>query len=428
MKEQKLLPTENPLRGEIEVPGDKSISHRSVIFGALANGVTRVSHFLDSEDCMRTVTAFREMGVSIEKQGNSLLIDGKGPEALIEPKEPLYFGNSGTTARLMIGVLAGLPFFTTAYGDVSLTNRPMNRVVDPLRLMGAIIDGRLEGSKLPLAIRGNGLTGIEYRLPVKSAQVKSAVLLAGLLADGKTTVEESTVSRNHTETMLQAFGASILIEGSTVSLQGKQPLTATDIYVPGDISSAAFFLVAAAIVPGSNVTLLNVGLNESRTGIIDVLKAMGAAVEVGNIHRKGGELLGNISITYQDLHATTIEGDMIPRLIDEIPVIALLATQAKGRTIIKDAKELRVKETDRIKAVTEVLTSLGARIEEREDGLIVEGKSKLTGNKVASYHDHRMAMMATIASLITDGEVVIDDISPVATSYPRFFQDLQQIK
>ncbi|CDQ39812.1 MULTISPECIES: 3-phosphoshikimate 1-carboxyvinyltransferase [Virgibacillus] len=427
MKELKLSAVNAPLQGELEVPGDKSISHRSVIFGALAHGVTTVSHFLDGEDCMRTVDIFRAMGVSIDKEGSQLKIVGKGRQALTEPTAPLYFGNSGTTARLMLGILAGLPFFTTVYGDASLTKRPMNRVVDPLCQMGAHIDGRKDGNYLPLAINGDTLSGIHYHLPVKSAQVKSAVLLAGLYANGETTVVETSLTRNHTETMLQAFGADIEIEGKEITVKGNQTLSANDVYVPGDISSAAFFLAAAAIVQGSSIRLLHVGLNETRTGIIDVLKAMGANVIVEEVHSKGGELLGNIRIAQSPLIGTTIEGEMIPRLIDEIPIIALLATQAVGTTVIKDAEELRVKETDRILAVTEVLTRLGADVEATDDGLIVHGKTPLTGNEVASYHDHRIAMMASVASLITNGEVIIDDISPVATSYPNFYKDLDHL-
>lgn len=427
LKERILQPINRPLQGTIEVPGDKSISHRSIMFGSIAQGTTTVDHFLDSEDCMRTINIFRAMGVTIEQQGSSITIHGKGSQSLTEPVEPLYFGNSGTTARLMLGILAGLPMFTTLYGDISLTKRPMNRVVDPLRLMGASIAGRSQGNYLPLAVDGRRLKSIYYHLPVKSAQVKSAVLLAGLFAEGITTVTEISPTRNHTESMLRAFGVELNKNGSDISIHGKQALTATDIYVPGDISSAAFFLVAAAIVPDSQLKLLHVGLNETRTGIMDVLLAMGADLRIEEEQVKGGERIGNIIIRYQELTATTIEGEMVPRLIDEIPIIALLATQAEGTTVIKDAAELRVKETDRIRAVTETLTKLGASVEETEDGLIIHGKTQLHGNRVQSYHDHRMAMMASIASLVATSEIAIDDISPIATSYPRFYDDLNQI-
>lgn len=427
MNELKLHPYLKALSGEIEVPGDKSISHRAVIMGSLANGTTHVSHFLDGEDCMRTVQAFRSMGVSIEKKESRLIIEGKGHGALEEPKEPIYFGNSGTTARLMLGLLAGLPFFTTVYGDPYLSNRPMDRVVNPLKQMDAVIDGRGDGSYVPLAIRGTKLKGIRYTLPVKSAQVKSAVLLAGLYAEGETKVSEQTATRNHTENMLHAFHADITIDGMHTTITNKQPLRATDVYVPGDISSAAFFLAAAAILPGSSVRLKNVGLNQTRTGIIDVLKQMGATIEINNQQSISGELLGDLTVTYAALHSTTIEGDIIPRLIDEIPVIALLATQADGTTIIRNAEELRVKETDRIAAVVDVLSTLGANLEATADGIIIYGKTELTGGNVSTYNDHRIAMMAVIASLVAKEDVVLDDASSIAISYPTFFKDLQNI-
>lgn len=427
MKDVVLPKATGPLIGEIEVPGDKSISHRSVILGSLAKGKTKITHFLDGEDCMRTVEAFRKMGVNIKKNDLELEIEGKGIDALQEPLEPLNFGNSGTTTRLMLGLLAGLPFFTTIYGDASLSKRPMDRVVHPLRKMGASFTGRDDGNLLPIAIQGGNLNGIIYELPVKSAQVKSAILLAGLVADGKTTVIESAQTRDHTERMLQAFGADIHIQGNQISITNKNELRAVDVYVPGDISSAAFFLVAAAIVPGSELTLKNVGINESRSGIIDVMEQMGAALQITNERVMSGERVGDITVKYSDLNATVIEGDIIPRLIDEIPIIALLATQAKGTTIIRDAEELRVKETDRIAAVAEVLTTLGADIETTEDGMTIKGKTKLTGGNTSAYHDHRMAMMNAIASLVADREVIIDDVSSISISYPDFFQDMEKV-
>ncbi|MFC3038922.1 3-phosphoshikimate 1-carboxyvinyltransferase [Virgibacillus xinjiangensis] len=422
-----LSPSPNPLKGTIEVPGDKSISHRAVIFGSLAEGVTKVTHFLDGEDCMRTVHAFQTMGVNIKREGDSLIIDGKGIAALEEPDQPLYFGNSGTTSRLMIGLLAGLPFFTASWGDPSLSKRPMDRVVNPLRDMGAIIDGREKGSKLPLSIRGTRLQSIDYTLPVKSAQVKSAVLFAGLLADGVTKVRELTQTRNHTENMLKAFQADITTDGNTTEITGRKALKATNIYVPGDISSAAFFIAAAAIVPESQVVLKNVGLNGTRTGILDVLKKMGADMEVSNQKEVGGEMIGDLTVKHTELQGVKIKGDIIPRLIDEIPIIALLATQAEGTTVIKDAEELRVKETDRIAAVTEVLSSLGADIEATEDGMVIKGRAKITGGEVSAYNDHRIAMMGAIASLISEEEVTIDDDSSIAISYPNFFEDLNSV-
>ncbi|WP_106497411.1 3-phosphoshikimate 1-carboxyvinyltransferase [Lentibacillus sp. Marseille-P4043] len=426
MGKKELKPCQQPLTGVIEVPGDKSISHRAVILGSLATGTTKVRNFLDGEDCMRTVTIFQSLGVKIEKDEKTLLIHGKGVKALTEPKAPLYFGNSGTTARLMIGVLAGLPLFTTVYGDPSLTKRPMDRVVTPTRQMGANFDGRENSSYLPLAIRGGGLTGISYQLPVKSAQVKSAVLLAGILADGMTEVVEQAETRNHTENMLQAFGANVNKDENSIIVKGKQELLATDIYVPGDISSAAFFFAAAAIVPGSNLTLKNVGLNETRTGIIDVLQIMGVPITIANQQIIGGEKIGDITISKANLTSATIEGDLVPKLIDEIPIIALLATQAEGTTIIRDAAELRVKETDRIAAVVDVLTTLGANIEATDDGMIIHGKTPLTGGYVRAYDDHRIAMMIAIASRITSESVFLDDEASIAISYPNFFADLEK--
>lgn len=427
MSECTLQQSNNPLSGEILVPGDKSISHRAVIFGSLANGITKITHFLDGEDCMRTVEAFREMGVSIDVHDTTLIIKSKGVKRLVEPDQPLDFGNSGTTTRLMLGILAGLPFFTTIYGDASLSKRPMDRVVNPLRQMGAIIDGRFNGSLLPIAVRGTAIKGINYTLPVKSAQVKSAILLAGLLAEGETKVTEPIPTRNHTENMLKAFGADLTIDGNTITVTNKSDLTGTDVHVPGDISSAAFFLVAGAIVPGSEILLKNVGLNPSRTGIIEVLNRMGAKIQIVTEHSTSGEAFGNVRIAHGSLKSITIEGEIIPRLIDEIPVIALLATQAEGTTVIRNAEELRVKETDRITAIVDVLSTLGADITATEDGLIIKGQTPLKGGKIASYDDHRIAMMGVIASLITDGEVTIDDTSCIAISYPNFFKDLESI-
>lgn len=417
----------SPLIGQIHVPGDKSISHRAIMLGSIAKGTTKIENFLDGEDCLHTIDIFRKMGVSIEQDGTNVTIESEGYKAFQEPLEPLYFGNSGTTARLMLGILSGLPFHTVLHGDPYLTVRPMDRVVIPLRKMGAQIDGRNNGSFLPLAIRGQQLQGIEYDIPVKSAQVKSAILLAGLFAEGKTTVRELAKTRDHTENMLRAFGANLQVNGNEITITNKNDLTAVDVTVPGDISSAAFFLVAASIVPNSELTLYNVGLNETRTGIIDVLNAMGANVTISNKRTSGGELLGDLTIRYSDLTGTTIEGDIIPRLIDEIPIIALLATQAEGKTVIKDAEELRVKETDRISAVVEVLTTLGAHIEEKEDGMIIYGKTPLKGGSIKSYSDHRMAMLGVIASFICEETVQMDDVSSIAISYPNFFEHVEQI-
>ncbi|SEQ25968.1 3-phosphoshikimate 1-carboxyvinyltransferase [Virgibacillus subterraneus] len=426
MKDMKLSPCSNALNGILQVPGDKSISHRAVILGSLAKGTTKVTHFLTGEDCLRTINAFKLLGVDIEVDNTTLYIRSNGLSHFKEPIEPIYFGNSGTTARLMLGVLSGLPFFTASYGDASLTSRPMDRVIIPLQQMGTSINGRSNGSYLPLAINGGGLSGVQYTLPVKSAQVKSAILLAGLFAEGTTEVIEPTATRNHSENMLKAFGADISIEDTCISITN-QPLTATDVFVPGDISSAAFFMVAAAIVPGSNLTLKNVGLNFTRTGIIDVLTEMGASISISNKQTISGEDFGDITISYKKLQGIVINGDIIPRLIDELPIIALLATQAEGETVIGDAEELRLKETDRIEAVVEGLTTLGAEVKPTKDGMMIEGNSVLVGGSVNSYNDHRIAMMHAIASLITQNEVVIDDVSSVAISYPNFFQDLTSV-
>ncbi len=420
-------PTKKGLQGKLMIPGDKSISHRSIMLGALAEGKMAIQNFLPGEDCLHTINIFRQFGVSIEQEGTDVTITSPGVHSFKEPTVPLYFGNSGTTARLMLGILSALPFHTLIYGDPHLTIRPMDRVVTPLSSMGAKIDGREEGKFLPIAVRGSTLQGITYEMPVKSAQVKSAILLAGLFANGKTTVIEQTKTRNHTENMLAAFGAHISVNGNEITITNQHQLKQKNITVPGDISSAAFFLVAAAIVPGSILTLKNVGLNDTRTGIIDVLQKMNANISIENIEISGGEKLGDITVSYSHLTSTMIEGDSIPRLIDEIPIIALLATQANGTTIIKDAEELRVKETDRINAVVTNLKMLGANIEETKDGMVIQGKTDLKGGKLLSYSDHRMAMMAVIATFICTEKVMIDDVSSIAVSYPNFFNDVRVV-
>ena len=428
MKNKVFSKTNRPLLGELRIPGDKSISHRAVMLGSIAEGTTVIENFLDGEDCLHTIEIFRQLGVDITQEGTTVTVKSDGVASLKEPKVPLYFGNSGTTARLMFGILPALPFYTVSYGDPHLTVRPMDRVITPLTKMGALIDGRKDGLFLPISTHGTTLQGIRYELPVKSAQVKSAVLLAGLLATGETTVIEQAKTRNHTENMLCAFGADIKSTGLEHTITNQQTLTATSVTVPGDISSAAFYLIAAAIVPGSSIVLQKVGLNETRTGVIDVLTDMGANISIANKQEIGGELLGDIQVTYESLQGITIDDEKIPSLIDEIPIIALLATQAEGRTIIKDAEELRVKETDRIKAIVDVLTTLGANIEETADGMIIHGKTALQGGKIKSYSDHRIAMMGVIASLINENPVQIDDISSIAISYPTFFEHLNIIK
>lgn len=413
-----------PLQGEVYIPGDKSISHRAIMFASLAEGKTEITNFLDGEDCLHTIDIFKKFGVQIEQTGTNVIVQSKGVHNFEEPKVPLYFGNSGTTARLLLGLFSGIPYFTTMHGDQYLTVRPMDRVVNPLTKMGAKIDGRQNGKYLPIAVRGKQLQGMTYEAPVKSAQVKSAILLAGLFAQGNTTVIELAKTRDHTENMLRAFGANIKTEGLSVTIEPVDTLTPVNVTVPGDISSAAFLMVAGAIVPNSSITLKNVGLNETRTGIIDVMQKMNAKMTITNQREISGEWLGDITVSYSTLKSMTIDGSYMARLIDEIPIIALLATQAEGTTVIKDAEELRVKETDRIKAVVDVLSTLGANIEETEDGMIIHGKTALRGGNISSYYDHRIAMMGAIAALIANSEVWIDDTDSINISYPAFFEHL----
>lgn len=415
------------LRGEIQVPGDKSISHRSVMFGAIAEGTTTVEGFLLGEDCLSTIDCFRKLGVKIDVEGTNVKIESAGMDAWEEPKEVLYTGNSGTTTRLMLGILSGTKLHTIMTGDASIGKRPMRRVVDPLRQMGAQIAGRDGGQYTPLAIQGTELSSIDYTMPVASAQVKSAILLAGLRAKGTTIVRESEISRDHTERMLRQFGAKVETANGVVSFEGGQKLKGTHVSVPGDISSAAFFLVAGAVAQESEIVLKNVGVNETRAGIIDVLQAMGADLEVVIEDEQAAEPTAAITVRTSNLKGTTIEGAIIPRLIDEIPVLALLATQAQGKTIIKDAEELKVKETDRITAVVTELKKLGADIEATDDGMVINGPVKLHGGALQSYGDHRIGMMAAVAALITDGPVDIDDADCVAVSYPTFFEHIDSL-
>lgn len=424
---KKLQYFNSSLNGTIEVPGDKSISHRAVMFGSLANGRTTVEHFLPGEDCLSTISCFRKMGVEIEQTDEKVSINGKGWSGIQEPEYILDVGNSGTTARLLLGILAGLPMHSCLIGDDSIGKRPMRRVTAPLREMGALIDGRKDGQYTPLSVRGGGLKGMHYRSPIASAQVKSAILLAGLNGEGVTTVTEPYQSRDHTERMLQAFGAEVERNENSVSVRGGRSLTATSIYVPGDISSAAFLLVAGAITPGSNVTLKNVGINPTRTGIIDVLQQMGASISITNHQEKNFEPFADLQISTSKLKGIEISGSLIPKLIDEIPIIALLATQAEGTTIIKDASELKVKETNRIDTVVNELTKLGANIEATEDGMIIHGGATLKGSKVNSYGDHRIGMMLSIASFISEGIVEVENTEAIAVSYPTFFEHIQAL-
>ncbi|WP_147533782.1 3-phosphoshikimate 1-carboxyvinyltransferase [Bacillus marasmi] len=415
------------LSGEIQIPGDKSISHRAVMFGSIAKGKTTVTNFLLGDDCLSTISCFRKLGVSIEQEVDKVTIYGNGLEGLIEPSEVLDVGNSGTTIRLLMGILSGRPFHNVLIGDHSIGKRPMTRVVKPLTLMGAKIDGKKAGEYTPISIRGGELTGIEYTLPVASAQVKSSILFAGMQATGTTVIHEPAKSRDHTERMIRQFGGKVENDGLTVSINGGQELTASHVNVPGDISSAAFFMVAGAIVQNSEILLKNVGLNPTRTGIVDVMKQMGADLTIQMNENEQFEPTGDLTIKTSDLVGTTIEGEMIPRLIDEIPILALLATQAKGTTVIKDAHELKVKETNRIDTVVAELTKLGASIEATEDGMIIYGGTPLGSGQVSSHGDHRIGMMLAVAALISNGEVTLEDAEAISVSYPQFFDDLNKL-
>ncbi|KGX92156.1 3-phosphoshikimate 1-carboxyvinyltransferase [Pontibacillus halophilus JSM 076056 = DSM 19796] len=416
------------LTGEVRVPGDKSISHRSVMLGALAKGTTTISNFLTGADCLSTIEAFRALGVDIAVEGQDVTIESGGFHELVEPKHPIDLGNSGTTTRLLLGILAGLPHHVVLYGDASLTKRPMNRVTVPLREMGARIDGRDHGDKLPLSIRGGQLTPMTYTLPVNSAQVKSSILLAGLFTKGTTTVVEPVPTRDHTERMLKAFGVEVNREGNDISVVGNQEMSGTKLEVPGDISSAAFFLVGAAMTDGSDLTIRDVGLNPTRTGIVDVLERMGASINVTTTRYIGDEAIGDIQIKGSRLKAVTIGGDDIPALIDELPIIALLASQAEGETVIKDAEELRWKETDRIEAVVQTLSKMGVHIKGTSDGMVINGSEEpLKGGTFETYHDHRMGMMIAMASLLTEDPVHIQNPEVIDVSFPTFFNDLESL-
>ncbi|MDQ0218981.1 3-phosphoshikimate 1-carboxyvinyltransferase [Peribacillus cavernae] len=426
MKNVTLQTNITSLRGTVSIPGDKSISHRSIMFGALAEGETIISNFLAGADCLSTIACFRKLGVAIEEDGPLTRVFGGGMNGLVQPEQLLDVGNSGTTIRLMLGILAGRPFEATLAGDSSIAKRPMTRVVKPLRQMGAIVEGKNNGEFAPLTIRGGKLQGITYELPVASAQIKSAILLAGLQAEGETAVIEPTRTRDHTERMIVQFGGRVERDGNTIKVKGNQSFKAAHIDVPGDISSAAFFMVAAAITKDSEVKLVNVGLNPTRTGIIDCLKQMGANIEVEPV-KSDGEPVGNIIVRSSSLKGIEISGELIPRLIDELPIIALLATQAEGETVIKDAAELKVKETNRIDTVAKELSSLGADITPTDDGLIINGGVTLHGGTVSSHGDHRIGMMLAVAGLIARSEMNLLDASAIEVSYPQFFEHLSEL-
>lgn len=417
-----------PLRGTLDVPGDKSISHRAVMFGGIAKGRTTVSGFLPGEDCLRTIECFRLLGAEISRDGTDLVIDSPGIDSWKEPEDILYTGNSGTTTRLMLGILAGSGVHSVLAGDESIAHRPMKRVTGPLRQMGADIRGREGAQYTPISVLGGPLQPIDYEMPVASAQVKSAILFAAMRADGTSVIREKEVSRDHTERMMRNFGMEVGNDNGVITVQGGQDLVPAHVDVPGDISSAAFFLAAGAMVSDSDVVLRNVGLNPARTGMIDVLEEMGADFTVDETDSDDSELRGTVTMRSSELKAVEIGGDLIPRLIDEIPIIALLATQTSGTTVIRDAEELRVKETDRIAAVAEELNKLGADITPTEDGMIINGPTKLSGAVLDSRGDHRIGMMAAVASLVTDGPLELQGPGCIAISYPEFFGHLESLR
>lgn len=415
------------IQQEMTVPGDKSISHRAIMLGSIAEGKTTITGLLKADDCLSTMDIMRQLGVNITEEQDKVIIEGKGLAGLQPSDNPLDAGNSGTTIRLLSGLLAGQNFSTQLIGDASLSKRPMDRIVNPLKLMGANIEGQGERHLPPLTINSvKTLKAIQYEMPVASAQVKSAILLAGLQANGTTQIIEKEMSRNHTEEMLEQFGVEIHVQNKEITLKGGQQLIGQDVDVPGDISSAAFFIAAGLLVPDSQIKINNVGYNKTRSGILEVIKSMNAELD---IHVRENKFSADIQVRSSQLSATIIEGDIIPSLIDEIPIIALLATQASGTTVIKDAQELRVKETDRIEAVAVTLNKMGADVTATEDGFIIHGPTPLKGAQVDSYGDHRIAMMLQIASLLVDVKDEVNLIDPecVDISYPNFFDVINSL-
>lgn len=431
MSVRTIAPTRG-LKGEVTIPGDKSISHRSIMLGSIALGTTEITHFLEGADCLSTIDCFRKMGVEIERKPSSILVHGKGLRGLTAPASTLNVGNSGTTTRLISGILSGQNFATTLSGDDSLNSRPMKRIMTPLNTMGAHIRSLNDNGCAPLHIRPGALHGIHYQSPVASAQVKSAVLLAGLYADSPTSVTEPALSRNHTELMLQGFGAYVATDlhtdgTATAHVEPCKELYGQQICVPGDISSAAYFIAAALLVPGSELLVKNVGTNFTRAGFLKVCKAMGADIETVSQTIEGGESRADLLVRYSYLKGTVIEGDIIPTLIDEIPMIAIMAAFADGQTVIRDAAELKVKETNRIDTVTAGLKAMGAVITPTDDGMIIEGTGHLNGASIQSYLDHRIAMAFSVAGLASDGETQIVDSQCVDVSYPEFYATLNSV-
>jgi 3-phosphoshikimate 1-carboxyvinyltransferase len=414
------------LQGTVTVPGDKSISHRAALFNAIADGRARVRNFAPGQDCQSTLSCLRNLGVKVEKAGeDAIVVHGAGLHGLREPVDVLDAGNSGTTIRLLTGVLAGQPFFSVISGDGSLRSRPMGRIIQPLRLMGAQIWGRAGDTLAPLAVHGRPLKGAQHRLAVASAQVKSCLLLAGLFATGETIVQEPAASRDHTERLLRAMGADLIVAQNVVTVRTPNALRALDMDVPGDISSAAAWLVAGAAHPNACITIKGVGVNPTRTGIIDILQAMGARITLSGQRHQGGEPVADITVESSALRGhDDICGAIVPRAIDELPLVALAACCAKGKTVIREAQELRVKESDRVALTAQELRRLGARIEERPDGMIIEGPIVLQGATGESHRDHRLAMLLGVAGLLARGETVVSGAEDVAVSYPSFWDDM----
>jgi len=418
----------NKIKGNIFVPGDKSISHRSLILGSISRGETRVYNLLNSLDCLRTLECMQSLGVKIElDEDNSVNIKGKGLYGLQEPKAILDVGNSGTTIRLLAGLLSGQNFYSVLNGDNSIRKRPMKRVVQPLRLMGADIWGREDGHFAPLSIKGSKLNSFQYTLPVASAQVKSALLLAGLYATGKTVISEPLSTRDHTERMLETMQADIKISPPEVKIQGGTELRSTDIFIPGDISSAAYFIAAASILRDSQIIIKQVGVNPTRTGIIEILKKMGTKIDILDYQIKSNEPRADLKIEYSELKGIEIKEEMVPLLIDELPLIAVVATQAHGKTLVSGARELRVKESDRIKAIVSELKKMGADIEEEEDGFTINGPTRLQGAVCESYNDHRIAMSLAVAALLAEGKTVIRNSECIDISFPGFEKTLRKL-
>ncbi len=415
------------LCGEVTVPGDKSISHRSVMFGSIAKGTTEIHNYLQGADCLSTISCFQKMGVDIENRGDTVVVKGKGLRGLACPDADLDCGNSGTTMRLMSGILAAQNFKATLTGDASIQRRPMNRIIEPLSLMGAHIQSARNNGCAPLRIRGRALKGIHYTSKVASAQVKSAILLAGLYGDGQTRVTEPYVSRDHSEIMLKHFGAQVYREGTTAVILPARELYGSRVDVPGDISSAAYFLCAGLMVPHSRVLLKHVGINPTRAGILQVIKAMGGQITLLNESCDSGEPVADILVCSSSLHGTVIQGALIPTLIDELPIIAAMACFAKGSTVIRDAAELKVKESDRIEVMVKNLSAMGACVEATEDGMVIHGQSPLHGAVIDSCQDHRIAMTFAVAGLCADGETDILGADCVTISYPGFYRDLERL-